>query len=366
MAGFNTDLNNVLPDQRVSFKTKQSAKWTKSMADYVVQLAISCNDKTRTADFLNMANGYIDKKMYEYVLKTYGLKEDSTKESILDDLREIDWLQPIKDKYLGEFVSSYNNYQVYTDDPNSIFFRNKEYGDKLIAVMQQMIINELNKTIETGQQSKETPDLDQLLKDHIDTWNDRRTEDAQGRLDLLNNVIDAKLKYNQLYYYWWATEECYTYRKVHKENVIFEIVSPLEYYRVPSGNHYVEDDEYGVRIFNRTLYQVLDIYSELLRPIDIAYLKTFTEKRTVETGTTNILKSRLLEQGMTEDDYITKSSMMNDMITHNSCFGNTNDVKIAHYVFKTEVKVGYLTYQNIVGEIQETIVDEKYELDLTN
>jgi len=366
MAGFNTDLNNVLPDQRVSFKTKQSAKWTKSMADYVVQLAISCNDKTRTADFLNMANGYIDKKMYEYVLKTYGLKEDSTKESILDDLREIDWLQPIKDKYLGEFVSSYNNYQVYTDDPNSIFFRNKEYGDKLIAVMQQMIINELNKTIETGQQSKETPDLDQLLKDHIDTWNDRRTEDAQGRLDLLNNVIDAKLKYNQLYYYWWATEECYTYRKIHKENVIFEIVSPLEYYRVPSGNHYVEDDEYGVRIFNRTLYQVLDIYSELLKPTDIAYLKTFTEKRTVETGTTNLLKSRLLEQGMTEDDYITKSSMMNDMITHNSCFGNTNDVKIAHYVFKTEVKVGYLTYQNIVGEIQETIVDENYELDLTN
>ena len=366
MTGFNNDLNNILPDQRVSFKTKQSTKWTKSMADYVVNLAISCNDKTRTSDFLNMANGYIDKKMYEYVLKTYGLKEDSTKESILDDLREIDWLQPIKDKYLGEFVSSYNNYQVYTDDPNSIFFRNKEYGDKLTAVMQQMIINELNKTMDTGQESQPTPDLDSLLKDHIDTWNDKRTEDAQNRLNLLNNAIDAKLKYNQLYYYWWATEECYTYRKVHKENVIFEIVSPLEYYRVPSGNHYVEDDEYGVRIFNRTLYQVLDIYSDVLKSTDIAYLKTFTEKRVVESGTTNLLKSRLLEQGMTEDDYLTKSGIINDMVMNNSCFGNTNDVKIAHYVFKTEVKVGYLTYQDITGEVQETIVDENYELDTAN
>lgn len=366
MAGFNNDLNSVLPDQRVSFKTKQSAKWTKQMADYVVNLAISCNDKTRTTSFLNMANGYIDKSMYEYVLKTYGLKEDSTKESMLDDLRDIDWLQPIKDKYLGEFVSSYNNYQIYTDDPNSIFFRNKAYGDKLIPVMQQMIINELNKKVDTGQQSKETPDLEALLKEHIETWNNQRTEDAQHRLNLLNNVIDAKLKYNQLYYYWWATEECYTFRKVHKENVVFEIVSPLEYYRVPSGNHYVEDDEYGVRIFTRTLYQVLDIYSEYLKPTDIAYLKTFTEKRNIEAGTTNLLKSRLLEHGMTEDDYITNSRMINETVMNHSCFANTNDIKIAHQVFTTEVKVGYLTFIDAIGETKETIVDENYELDTTN
>ena len=107
MTGFNTDLNNTLPDQRVSFKTKQSAKWSKNMADYVVGLAISCNDKVRTANFMNMANGHIDKAMYEYALKSYGGK-DNDKENILKDLREIDWLQPIKDKYLGEFVSSYN------------------------------------------------------------------------------------------------------------------------------------------------------------------------------------------------------------------------------------------------------------------
>lgn len=364
--GFNTDLNNVLPDQRVSFNKKQTAKWTKAMADYVVNLAISCNDKTRTAKFLNMANGHIDKSMYEYVLKTYGLKEEINGESILDDLRDIDWLQPIKDKYLGEFVSSYNNYQVYTDDPNSIFFRNKEYGDKLVPVMQQMIINELNKTMQTGQPSQPTPDLDALLADHIKTWNDRRTEDAQHRLNLLNNVIDAKLKYNQLYYYWWATEECYTYRKVHKENVLFEIVSPLEYYRVPSGNHYVEDDEYGVRIFTRTLYQVLDIYSEYLKPADITYLKSFTEKRNIESGHTNLLKSRLLEYGMTEDDYLTNTGIINDTLANHSVFANTNDIKIAHYVFSTEVKVGYLTYVDLIGEVQETIVDENYELDETN
>lgn len=364
MTGFNTDLNNTLPDQRVSFKTKQSAKWSKNMADYVVNLAISCNDKVRTANFMNMANGHIDKAMYEYALKSYGGKDDD-KENILKDLREIDWLQPIKDKYLGEFVSSYNNYQIYTDDPNSIFFRNKEYGDKLAVVMQQMIINELNKTMQTGQESKPTPDLNELLQEHIATWNDKRTEDAQHRLNLLNNVIDAKLKYNQLYYYWWATEECYTYRKIHKENILFEIVSPLEYYRIPSGNHYVEDDEYGCRIFSRPLYQVLDLYSEHLSSTDIAYLKTFTSKVKENSGVNNLLKSRLLEQGMTEGDYLENSSHINAALL-NSSLSNVNDIKIAHVVFKTEVKVGYLTYTDIDGNIQETVVDENYELDTTN
>lgn len=364
MTGFNTDLNNTLPDQRVSFKTKQSSKWSKNMADYVVGLAISCNDKVRTANFMNMANGHIDKEMYEYALKSYGGKDDD-KENILKDLREIDWLQPIKDKYLGEFVSSYNNYQIYTDDPNSIFFRNKEYGDKLAVVMQQMIINELNKTMQTGQESKPTPDLNELLQEHIATWNDKRTEDAQHRLNLLNNVIDAKLKYNQLYYYWWATEECYTYRKIHKENILFEIVSPLEYYRIPSGNHYVEDDEYGCRIFSRPLYQVLDLYSEHLSSTDIAYLKTFTSKVKENSGVNNLLKSRLLEQGMTEGDYLENSSHINAALL-NSSLSNVNDIKIAHVVFKTEVKVGYLTYTDIDGNIQETVVDENYELDTTN
>ena len=140
MIGLSDSFNNTLPDQRVSFRTKQTVKWSMNMANYVVTLAVGSNDKTRTARFLNMANGEVDKKMYEYVLKTYGLKDKINKESILEDVRDIDWLQPIKDKYLGEFATSYSNYQVYTDDPNSTFFRNKDYGDKLMAVNQKKII----------------------------------------------------------------------------------------------------------------------------------------------------------------------------------------------------------------------------------
>ena len=109
--------NTTLPNQRVSLKTKQTEKWTKDMADYIINLAISCNDKTKTKTYLDMANGIVDKSMYEYVLKSYGVKDNELSKSqnhqqLISELRNINLLSPIKDRYLGEFTSSYNNYEV--------------------------------------------------------------------------------------------------------------------------------------------------------------------------------------------------------------------------------------------------------------
>ena len=357
--------NNNLPNQRVSLKTKQTAKWTKSMADYVVNLAVSCNDKSKTREFLDMANGHVNKDMYEYVIKTYGVTgSDIQKEKLIDDLREIDFLQPIKDIYLGEFVNSYNNYQVYTDDPDTIFLRNKAFGDKVIGIMNQQLINELNKTMPTGQPTKETPDIAEMLEQHIADWNDERAAKAQLRLNLLNNVIDAKVKYNQLYYYWWATEECYTYRTVHKNDVIFEVVPPYEYFRVPSDNTYVEDDHYGARIFKRNLYTILDRLSDYLTPADITYLRTITDQSVSQDVHVNLLKSRMIENGMSESDYLDNNNQFRDSLLNDSLCNNAGDISVAHYIAKTEVKVGYLTFISPEGEVQETTVDEDYELDL--
>ena len=353
------------PNQRVSLSKKQSNAWTKSMADYVLQLAFSYNNKRETLELLDMANGIVPKNMYEYVLKTFGIKgEDKQAERLIDDLREIDILQPIKDKYLGEFTSAYNNYQIYSDDPNTVVERNLDFGKKVLANMQQLLINELNaQNINTGEQSKEIPDISKLLAEHIKEWDAKRVDGAQKRLNLLNNEIDAKLKYNQLYYYWWATEECYTFRKVHKDNVMFEVVPSQEYYRVPSGNTFVEDDEYGVRICRKSIYQILDEYSDLLTKADLEFIKKIsTSDKSVIGNRIELLKSRLLENGMSSEDLLSNANSLASAENHSE-FVNIDKLNFAHYVFKTETKVGYLTFVNEVGEIEQKIVDESYEFD---
>lgn len=357
----------TMPEQRVSFKTKQSSDWSRNMANYIVSLALSCNDKTRTEEFLNMANGKVSEEMYEYVLKTYGLNKEFKNENILNNLRDIDILQPIKDKYLGEFISSYNNYQVYTDDPDAVFNRNKDFGDKVNKAMSQMLINKLNEQgVDTGQESKPVEDISSMLKKFISEWNDERVEEAQHRLNLLNNVIDAKLKYNQLYYYWWACEEAYTFRTIHKGNLLFEVVPPTEYYRIPSDNYYVEDDEAGCRFFSRSLYSILDMYSDYLKKSDIEYLKTITNETISIDSHVELLRSRFIENGMSEHDYMNNSDTLFNTFKNHNCFRNPDSIPMVHYVFTTEVKVGYLICLGEDGLPTERLVDEDYELDTDN
>ena len=102
--------------------------------------------------------------------------------------------------------------------PDTVFLRNKEFGASVLDIMNKMLINVLNQqNINTGQESQPVPNIEEMLEEYIQTWDDKRAESAQLRLNLLNNEIDARLKYNQAYYYWWACEELYTYRTVHKK-----------------------------------------------------------------------------------------------------------------------------------------------------
>ena len=352
------------PNQRVSLKKKQSIDWTKKMAEYVINLCIASNDKSKTHELLDMANGKVNRKMYDYVLKAFGeTSADKKSELLIEELREIDILQPIKDKYLGEFTSSYNNYQVYSHDPETVTSRNAAFGKKLMQHMNQILINELNKRgVNTGEESQEVEDVSKMLEEHIATWDAERIDKAQKRLNLLNEEIDAKLKYNQLYYYWWACEEAFTFRKIVKNSVRFEVVPPYEYYRVNSGNTFVEDDDYGMRMTYKSVYEIIDTLSDHLTESDIKYIKTITNETHKVVDRIELLKSRLIEGGMSSEE-VGKCASQFDSIRIASNFTNIDKVPFIHYIFKTEVKVGHLKYVNEFGEIEESIVDEDYELD---
>jgi len=364
MEGTGIDTKLKMPNQRVSFKKKQSLEWTKSMAEYVINLAIASNDKEETKKLLDMANGHIPRETYDYVLKTFAESSDDKKaERLISDVREIDILQPIKDKYLGEFASSYNNYQIYSNDPETVISRNVAFGKKLQAYLNQMLINELNKRgVNTGEESKEVDDVSAMLAEHIAKWDSERIENAQNRLNLLNEEIDAKIKYNQLYYYWWACEEAYTFRKIVKNRVIFDAIPPQEYYRVNSGNTFVEDDDYGMRMTTKSIYEILDTLEDYLTKDDIKYIRTINEDAVKLVDRVALLHSRLISNGMSPE----KVKSCTDDIqfsVEKSNLTNLDKIPFIHYVFKTEVKVGILTYVDEIGEIQQTVVDEDYEID---
>lgn len=349
----------IVPDQRVSNSVKQSEKWYIPNCNYWINIAIGQNDKTITQKFLDAANGLVDKKTYEYVSKNY-IDKIGEKATLYGEIRDVDFLTPIKERYMGEFINMFSNYQVFNNDPSVVLARNKVLANKVMAYCNQEIINKLNKNgFDIGQKTVDQDSLENIIDEVLNEWIDDITITTQKRLELINTLVEAKDKYQQCYFYWWACEECYTYREVYKGDVYLTIVSPLEYYRIDSGNRYVEDDDAGVRIYKMTIPQIIDRFRDELSDKELTYLKdiyTVTNKFDFPDGIVQIYNKA---------NFAERKSILNtnrDALINESKVWH-KEVDVYHYVWKTEIKQGILKYQDLLGNIVERVVDSDYEFD---
>lgn len=353
------NINYVIPDQRVSDNVKQTKRWYIPNCNYWINLAIGQNDKSITQKFLDAANGLVDKATYDYVFKNY-VDKIGDKAKLYGEIRDVDFLTPIKERYMGEFINMFANYQVFNNDPNVVLQRNKVLADKVMAYCNQEMINRLNELgVQTNQKSVTQSDIETIVDDVLNNWIDEVTITTQKRLELINAITDAKDKYQQAYFYWWACEEVYTYREVYKNDIYLQVISPLEYYRVDSGNRYVEDDDAGVRIYKMTIPQIIDRFRDEITDNDIKYLKdiyTVTQKQDSQTNivqifNTNDFAERKAILNSTKEDFINESRLYN------------KSVDVYHYVWKTEIKQGILQHYDMLGQLVETIVSADYEFD---
>ena len=349
----------VVPDQRVSDSVKQTPKWFIPNCNYWINLAIGQNDKTITQTFLNAANGLVDKKTYEYVLKNY-VDKVGEKAVLYGEIRDVDFLTPIKERYMGEFINMFSNYQVFNNDPSVVLQRNKFLAEKVMAYCNQEIVNRLNNAnFDTNQKSLDQEKLENIINEVLNEWVDDVTITTQKRLELINTIIEAKDKYQQAYFYWWACEEVYTYREVYKDDIYLTVVSPLEYYRIDSGSRYIEDDDAGVRVYRMTIPQIIDRFRDELSPSEMNYLKdiyTVSPRYDSPDGIVQIFD---------KFNFAERKSILNTnreaLRSESRLWGK--EIDIYHYVWKTEIKQGILKHKDLIGNIVESIVDDNYIFD---
>lgn len=349
----------VIPDQRVSNAQKQKKEWYIPNCNYWINLAIGQNDKTITQKFLDAANGLVDNKTYEYVLRNY-IDKVGDKARMYGEIRDVDFLTPIKERYMGEFINMFSNYQVFNNDPSATLERNKVLADKVMTYCNQEIINKLNEAgFNTGQKSITQDSIENIINSVLEDWIDDITITTQKRLELINTIVEAKDKYQQAYFYWWACEEVYTYREVYKNDIYLTIVSPLEYYRIDSGNRYIEDDDAGVRVYRMTIPQIIDRFRDELAESEMKYLReiyTVSPKYDAPDGIVQIFN----KYDFAERKAILKTNK-DALEAESRLYGK--EVEVYHYVWKTEIKQGILKHYDLLGNIVESIVDSEYEFD---
>ena len=349
----------MIPSQKTSISEKESKEWYIANADYWISLAISSNSKTMTKKFLDAANGIVDEDTYKYVMKNY-VEALGEKGKLYGDIRDVDFLTPIKEKYMGEFINMFSNYQVFNNDPTIVLERNKKQAEVIMGWVNQEVVNELNKEgFPTNKPSIDQESIEKLVEKTLDDWVDDIVIKNQDRLELINTITDAKQVYQDAYYYWWTCEEVYTYREVFNNDVYVSVISPLEYYRVDSGNRYVEDDDAGVRKFRMTIPQIIDRFRDELTQKELDYL----EARYSMKGERNTVSTHDLILNL--DDFSTRKQIFD--YSRNAFIDDDLDIDnfldVYHYVFKTLIKQGILSYYDGQGNIRETIVDETYKVD---
>lgn len=353
---------------RDSYEETQNEKWYKSVGDHIIDLATGVygGDKDLVQKQINAARGIVDIEDIKKELKVYNASEDNI--TFPSHINDLEFISGITERYMGEYIRQFTDFEVFNNDPEVVLRRNKELNGYLSNKIMELVFNlykqKQAEAEQAEQQEQEAPpvsiseeEIKKIRKEFLDNWIDEKTVEYQHIVKLLDITTDADVKYIQGFFYWFATEQVYSYRRVIGDKVYKEVVSPLEYHRVRGNNIFVEDDPMGVRVTQVNL-----------NTINIEHRKDMSD-----TDYTFLLE--LIDKGFKDGDYYVTPAMLNSRVIDGKTiekafdgrselrFGTEGQINRYHIVFKKEEPIQILTYLGSDGNITEKEVSYDYELD---
>jgi len=128
-------MRTQLPNQKVSDKEKQKPEWYIPTCDYLISKAIALNNKIEVKRNLDAANGIVDYETYRYVMNPLS-SSDNTLQNFPGEIRNVDFITPIKEKNLGEYINLPYVYHVKVNNMDVVMKRTKAVQDEVVRKMQ--------------------------------------------------------------------------------------------------------------------------------------------------------------------------------------------------------------------------------------
>jgi len=385
-------------DQRVSVAKKQSEGWYMPNIHYYIGMATALNNKNNTQENLNAANGIIDTTTYNYVLNPIQF-DGNILRKLPGEIRDVDFINPIREKNIGEYLELPHNYTVKVDDPNTSLLRNKQVADELTPILQQAVINlinneknnpnglqqqlnnqqnqqeqqqnqqdisqqnqqpQQNQQVESqipisGVPSADIKDIKAVIKEATDNWFDSRAERVSNLIQWICDNNDSENKRLTLFNYWWSTEECYIRTYINNNEVLYEIISPLEGYPIDNSYEFVDDHEAFVIMRYISINTIYERYEDKLSKADIEYLKEL-QNRTNSTGLCTITAQ------LVTDIYGRKVfDENNNAVPGNTSYNISKNGMIREVIlyFKTSTKRRILYKYNQLGTVVSEVIQDK-------
>lgn len=356
--------NNFLALEEVSHKvpmSKKTRKWAIAKMEQYIQLSNfngrHCNSKDIVN--VNLAKGIIDEKDFEYVTNPYGLQNKKYPADILN----FNLIKGKKRVLTGEERNRPFKYSVISTGDSSFSERQMLHKEMLVSNLEKMLINLQQKHGQrevpidqtTGQpmvQEFKTPEeIEEAMRMEMPQLTEikrqrslRYIERSCNLRELFNEGMDVFLDTNKEVY---SVENVYGEVTIRKVNTFYFdcILKP--------DSPWVEDGEAAIEL---RLMNPSDVYDEFHK--EIAEVEGTLEEIESHRQGMNYGGGGFNTPGTEAAPYIQYVSATNMM----SDYDTGGLVPVVRVVFKTLDKIGYLTYVDEFGFVQEDIVDEDFKV----
>lgn len=254
-------------------------------------------------------------------------------------LRSYSIIRPNIDLLEGEYERRPLSWAVKVHNSDQVNVLQQEQYNQLLNNLRQQFINHLNKNgVETGQDSQQVEDPEEIKRKLSSTYRDQRAQVGETAINVIFDQLHLEEKFKRLFRDWMIAGEAFSYKGIRGNKMTYERVSPLDIdYDKSPETEYIEDGQWAVRRLYLTPADINDIFYKELKEEEIDLIEDengHVTLRAVGTG---------MQATLRDDKDLRRSKVV-----------------VYHVVWKYMIKVGILSYSNELGEIEQTEVPETY------
>ena len=308
------------------------------MNAFIDRTQFSSQHKSHMHKYYDAYNGNLAEADYNYVINPYNSEKHKTK-GFPAKLRSYNIIKPVIDLLLGEKAKRPFSHQVVVRNSDMKSMQDELLRDELRKYLEQKFVNDLNEMgVETGMDSKELPQLQQMQEEIVGNYKDIRAIMGQQTLDYLIDKLELPDNLQTAFFDWLVSGEVYTYKDICMDDVEYEIVSPLDIdYEKSPDVQFIEDGDWCVRRKMMSVNAIVDNFYDVLKESEIDRLENPSQK--------------------------TSTGMISPFSPNYPETDAERFAEVLHVTWKSFARVGILTYFDDLGQEQSMVVDETYKVD---
>lgn len=278
------------PEQRIPNSQKDSV-WGERCIDYVIAAGLSCNDRNKTQQYLEILHNNIPDEFYRKTLNPYN----ATKEIFTRfpaTMRNLDIINDIVRRYISEYTKEQHEFLVTANNPDIIMARDKaiknDITKRALLAFQEEFQRRVQEAEEQNQQleaqgqapqpidpQKLAADAEQFEKNFMDNYIDEISVQAQQLIDVIDDTTNTEVLAPICYFNFIVTGECYSYHTVKGKKVIKEAIPTLEMFPVPNGSIFVSGFDMVARRLMMSYSQVIDQFKDELTKDELDFIVNY-------------------------------------------------------------------------------------------